>query len=226
MCAAPDVRGLLCAGEPRAPSVSRCVRDVTLLPVIGDQFAAVLSAAQAGDDAAFIRLWRETQPVLLRFLTVRAPDVADDVAAETWLAALPQLRQFSGDEGAFRGWLVAIARNKLVDTRRRSGRRPEQLGGLTFEHSSLAPDTADLAHERQATEDALGLIAQLPSDVAEMVALRVIVGLDVAEVAAVVGKSSGAVRVAVHRGLRRLARLLEEQDVTLELASTIQGRHD
>jgi RNA polymerase sigma-70 factor (ECF subfamily) len=194
--------------------------------VIGDQFAAVLSAAQAGDDAAFIRLWRETQPVLLRFLTVRAPDVADDVAAETWLAALPQLRQFSGDEGAFRGWLVAIARNKLVDTRRRSSRRPEQLGGLTFEHSSLAPDTADLAHERQATEDALGLIAQLPSDVAEMVALRVIVGLDVAEVAAVVGKSSGAVRVAVHRGLRRLARLLEEQDVTLELASTIQGRHD
>jgi RNA polymerase sigma-70 factor (ECF subfamily) len=194
--------------------------------VIGDQFAAVLSAAQAGDDAAFIRLWRETQPVLLRFLTVRAPDVADDVAAETWLAALPQLRRFRGDEGAFRGWLVAIARNKLVDVRRRSGRRPEQLGGLTFEHSSLAPDTADLAHERQATEDALGLIAQLPSDVAEMVALRVIVGLDVAEVAAVVGKSSGAVRVAVHRGLRRLARLLEEQDVTLELASTIQGRHD
>jgi RNA polymerase sigma-70 factor, ECF subfamily len=194
--------------------------------VIGDQFAAVLSAAQAGDDAAFIRLWRETQPVLLRFLTVRAPDVADDVAAETWLAALPQLRRFRGDEGAFRGWLVAIARNKLVDVRRRSGRRPEQLGGLTFEHSSLAPDTADLAHERQATEDALRLIAQLPSDIAEMVALRVIVGLDVAEVAAVVGKSSGAVRVAVHRGLRRLARLLEEQDVTLEMASTIQGRHD
>jgi RNA polymerase sigma-70 factor (ECF subfamily) len=194
--------------------------------VIGDQFAAVLSAAQAGDDAAFIRLWRETQPVLLRFLTVRAPDVADDVAAETWLAALPQLRRFRGDEGAFRGWLVAHARNKLVDVRRRSGRRPEQLGGLTFEHSSLAPDTADLAHERQATEDALRLIAQLPSDIAEMVALRVIVGLDVAEVAAVVGKSSGAVRVAVHRGLRRLARLLDEQDVTLEMASTIQGRHD
>jgi RNA polymerase sigma-70 factor (ECF subfamily) len=194
--------------------------------VIGDQFAAVLSAAQSGDDAAFIRLWRETQPVLLRFLTVRAPEHADDVAAETWLAALPQLRRFRGDEGAFRGWLVAIARNKLVDARRRSGRRPEQLGGLTFEHESLAPDTADLAHERQATEDALRLIAQLPSDVAEMVALRVIVGLEVAEVAAVVGKSSGAVRVAVHRGLRRLARLLEEQDVTLEMVSTIQGRHD
>jgi RNA polymerase sigma-70 factor, ECF subfamily len=194
--------------------------------VIGDQFAAVLSAAQGGDDAAFIRLWQETQPVLLRFLTVRAPDVADDVAAETWLAALPQLKAFTGGEGAFRGWLVAIARNKLVDVRRRSGRRPEQLGGAPIERSPLAPDTADLAQERQATEDALRLISQLPSDVAEMVALRVIVGLDVAEVATVVGKSSGAVRVAVHRGLRRLATLLREGDVTLEMSSTIQGRHD
>jgi RNA polymerase sigma-70 factor (ECF subfamily) len=194
--------------------------------VIGDQFAAVLIAAQAGDDAAFIRLWRETQPVLLRFLTVRAPEVADDVAAETWLAALPQLTRFSGDEGAFRGWLVTIARNKLVDSRRRSGRRSEQLGGLTFEHGSLAPDTAELALEREATEDALRLIAQLPPDVAEMVALRVIVGLDVAEVARIVGKSSGAVRVAIHRGLRRLATVLHERDVTLVTASTIQGRHD
>jgi RNA polymerase sigma-70 factor, ECF subfamily len=194
--------------------------------VIGDQFAAVLSAAQAGDDAAFIRLWQETQPVLLRFLTVRAPDVADDVAAETWLAALPQLKAFTGGEGAFRGWLVAIARNKLVDVRRRSARRPEQLGDASMAHSSLAPDTADLAQERQATEDALRLIAQLPSDVAEMVALRVVVGLDVAEVAAVVGKSSGAVRVAVHRGLRRLETLLREGDVTLAMSSTIQGRHD
>jgi RNA polymerase sigma-70 factor, ECF subfamily len=194
--------------------------------MIGDQFAAVLSAAQSGDDAAFIRLWRETQPVLLRFLTVRAADVADDVAAETWLAALPQLKTFTGGESAFRGWLVAIARNKLGDVRRRSARRPEQLGGPPLEYSPLTGDTADLVLERQATEDALRLIAQLPSDVAEMVALRVIVGLDVGEVAEVVGKSSGAVRVAVHRGLRRLATLLREHDVTLAMSSTIQGRHD
>jgi RNA polymerase sigma-70 factor (ECF subfamily) len=54
----------------------------------------------------------------------------------------------------------------------------------------------------------------------------VIVGLDVAEVARIVGKSSGAVRVAVHRGLRRLATVLHERDVTLVTASTIQGRPD
>jgi RNA polymerase sigma-70 factor (ECF subfamily) len=122
--------------------------------------------------------------------------------------------------------LVAIARNKLVDARRRSGRRPEQLGGVRFEHSSLAPDTADLAHERQATEDALRLIAQLPPHDAVLDALRVKVRLDVAEVARIVRKSTGPDRDAVHRGLRRLATVLHERDVTLVTASTIQGRHD
>lgn len=192
----------------------------------GEDFASVLSAAQAGDETAFLALWRRTHPVLLRFLTVRAPDVADDVAAETWLAVLPQLRDFVGLEPAFRGWLVAISRNKLVDMRRKAARRPEHLGEAPVERTPMVPDTAVLAAERQATQDALGLIAELPSDVAEMVALRVIVGLDVGEVAAIVGKSQGAVRVAVHRGLRRLAGMLEQRGVTPAALSTIQGRHD
>ena len=192
----------------------------------GDEFAAVLSRAQAGDDAAFVRLWRETQPVLLRFLTVRAPDLAEDVAAETWMAALPALRDFTGGEGAFRGWLVAISRNKLVDARRRAGRRPEQLVAAPVESGPAEADTADVVLEREATQRALRLIAELPPDVAEMVALRVVVGLDVSEVAGIVGKSPGAVRVAVHRGLRRLAGAISAPAVTPATLSTIQGRHD
>jgi RNA polymerase sigma-70 factor (ECF subfamily) len=192
----------------------------------GEEFAAVLAGAQAGDDAAFVRLWRETQPVLLRFLMVRAPDLADDIAAETWMAALPALRDFSGGEGAFRGWLVAISRNKLVDARRRAGRRPEHLVSVPVESGAAASDTADVVMERDATARALQLIAELPADVAEMVALRVVVGLDVGEVARIVGKSPGAVRVAVHRGLRRLAATISQPDVTPALLSTIQGRHD
>jgi RNA polymerase sigma-70 factor (ECF subfamily) len=54
------------------------------------------------------------------------------------------------------------------------------------------------------------LIARLPADHAEIVLLRVLGGLDVAEVASIVGKTPGAVRVASHRALRRLAQLLEQ----------------
>jgi len=55
------------------------------------------------------------------------------------------------------------------------------------------------------TEAALALIATLPREQAEIVVLRVVVGLDAPQVARVVGKSPGAVRIAAHRGLRTLA---------------------
>jgi RNA polymerase sigma-70 factor, ECF subfamily len=61
----------------------------------------------------------------------------------------------------------------------------------------------------QSTRAALALIAQLPRDQAEVVALRVLGGLGVAEVARITGKRPGAVRVLAHRGLRRLAKRLE-----------------
>ena len=60
----------------------------------------------------------------------------------------------------------------------------------------------------------VALIATLPRDQAEVVMLRVVAGLDVADVARIVGKSPGAVRVAAHRALRRLAARLERAAVT------------
>ena len=76
------------------------------------------------------------------------------------------------------------------------------------------PDyTAEGAAERITTEQALALIASLPPEQAEVITLRVVGGLGAKEVAELLGKSPGAVRVAAHRGLRRLAALLAEQGV-------------
>jgi RNA polymerase sigma-70 factor (ECF subfamily) len=61
------------------------------------------------------------------------------------------------------------------------------------------------ALEQISTARALELVASLPPEQAEMVMLRVVAGLDVAAVAQIVGKSPGAVRVSVHRGLRALS---------------------
>lgn len=66
-------------------------------------------------------------------------------------------------------------------------------------------DTAEASLERMSTEAALDLIAGLPREQAEIIVLRAIAGLDVAQVAQIVGKRPGAVRVAAHRGLRALA---------------------
>jgi RNA polymerase sigma-70 factor (ECF subfamily) len=79
----------------------------------------------------------------------------------------------------------------------------------------VPPDPAQVVLERMDTQAALTLVAQLSPLQAEVIALRVIAGLDVEAVARLVGRSPGAVRVAAHRGLRRLAQILVRQGVTL-----------
>ncbi len=191
--------------------------------MLADRFPSVLERVRAGDEAAFAELWRATQPMLLRYLTVRAGDLAEDVAAQAWAAVVTGLSGFEGGENQFRRWIVTIARNNHVDLVRRAARRPELLVENVVEAAEPtgAADPADLAETQWSTGTALALVRRLPVDQAEMVTLRVLVGLDVAEVAALVGRSPGAVRVAVHRGLGRLRELLmSERDARAEGAVT------
>ena len=177
------------------------------MDVLGERFPAVLAAAVEGDPAAFAELWRATHPPLLRYLRVLTGGDAEDIASETWLKVMRSLESFAGDEPAFRAWLTVVARNHARDVARRAGRRPEVLTDeAPVPHASAgAPDAADLALERLGTERALKLLATLPPAQAEMVALRVVVGLEPVEVSRIVDRSPGAVRVAVHRGLATLA---------------------
>ena len=77
-----------------------------------------------------------------------------------------------------------------------------------------SPDAADVALEAVSSRAVVALVASLPREQAEIIMLRVVAGLESGEVARIVGKSPGAVRVAAHRGLRRLAQLAERAGVT------------
>ena len=185
------------------------------MDVLGERFPPVLAAAVDGDPAAFAELWRATHPPLLRYLRVLCGGDAEDIASETWLKVMRGLGSFAGDEPAFRAWLTVVARNHARDVARRAARRPEVLTDeAPPPHATTgSPDAADLALERLGTEQALRLVATLPPRQAEMVALRVIVGLEPAEIARIVEKEPGAVRVAVHRGLATLAARLGGRNV-------------
>jgi len=182
--------------------------------VIGAAFAATLAQAQDGDDTAFTCIFRDVQPVLVRYLRVIAPGAADDVAGDTWLHVVDGLTGFRGDEAAFRAWLFTIARHRAADRGRWRARHPT----VALEESGAAdrltaPDAADVALERIGLRAALAAVAQLPPEQAEIVMLRVVAGLDTSQVAQITGKSPGAVRVAAHRGLRRLASLASSTGV-------------
>jgi RNA polymerase sigma-70 factor (ECF subfamily) len=175
-------------------------------------FRKTLRAAKRGDQDAFASLWTRFQPGLLRYLTIKAGPVAEDLAADTWLRTLRALPTFEGDEDGFRAWLFTTARNRVIDWYRGASRRFEYV-----EHSQLdlvpSPSSVESdADENSATHAALELIAQLPPDQSEAVMLRIVAGLDVATVAKIMRRSSGSVRVLCHRGLRRLESSLNGSD--------------
>jgi RNA polymerase sigma-70 factor, ECF subfamily len=178
--------------------------------MIGSLFPDLLAAAQGEDEQAFAVLWRELQPAVLRYLQVAAGAAAEDLAADTWVSVIGGLGRFRGDERAFRAWLFTVARHRAIDWRRQAARRPTSSIPAEQLAERPAPDDPVAAvFEAQSTRAALALVAELPPDQAEVVALRVLGGLDVAEVARIVGKRPSAVRVLAHRGLRRLARQVE-----------------
>ena len=183
--------------------------------VIGAEFPAVLRAAQDGSDRAFSVLWRDCNPVLLRYLGVAAPNAAEDVAAETWVQICRGLRGFRGDEQAWRSWLFTVARRRAIDESRRRSRHPvSPLAELPPEREPRTSDASVLALENLAAEAVVTAIRSLPPLQAEVILLRVVAGLDNEAVAEIVRRSPGAVRVAAHRGLRRLAQTMSPAGVT------------
>jgi RNA polymerase sigma-70 factor, ECF subfamily len=79
--------------------------------------------------------------------------------------------------------------------------------------SGLQPDAGSTAVERLSGQEAVDLlVAGLPADMAEVLLLRVVADLPVAEVAQLMGRSAGSVRVLQHRALKRAAELLGERE--------------
>jgi RNA polymerase sigma-70 factor, ECF subfamily len=177
--------------------------------MIGPEFPALLDAAAGGDEQAFGRLWHDLQPRLVRYFLVAAPSAAEDLASETWLAVVRGIKRFRGNEPAFRAWVFTIARHEVLDWRRRAARRPgEDLPTNGVVEQAASDDPAADALEGFSTRAALAMVATLPADQAEAIMLRVVAGLGVDRVAAIMGRRPGTVRVLTHRGLRRLAERL------------------
>ncbi|MEU8892393.1 RNA polymerase sigma factor [Streptomyces sp. NPDC048442] len=185
--------------------------------MLGDdaELTAAVLAAQDGNEQAFRTVYRAVHPRLLGYIrTLVGEPEAEDVASEAWLQIARDLDRFSGDADRFRGWAARIGRNRALDHIRMRGRRPAVGGDDTeLTEKPAESDTVGEAMESLATHRTMALIAQLPQDQAEAVVLRVVVGLDAKSAAKTLGKRPGAVRTAAHRGLKRLAELLESRGV-------------
>lgn len=177
----------------------------------------VVRRARAGDQQAWGELYAAHAGRLVVWLrslpTGDAASDCEDVAAEAWLTAARRISDFTGGTSDFAGWLFGIARNLVWNQRRRTGRRATMPYAVDLAEPGMWGTSDDVAAVNAVGTDLTRrLLACLPTREAEVVACLDVVGLDVGTVAAVLGISRTAVRVAHHRALTKLRRLLPATD--------------
>jgi len=157
------------------------------------------------DPDAFAELYHRHMNRIYLFHLMRTGSTEDaqDLTSQTFLAALESIQSYRG-QGSFRGWLFGIASHKLTDHYRR--RRQDislDNGGVDALHDSgPLPEEAAVLHLEMA-QVARGLRA-LGLEQAEALTLRLFGGLSAAETGRIMGKSEAAIKMLVHRGLRKL----------------------
>jgi RNA polymerase sigma-70 factor, ECF subfamily len=154
----------------------------------------------------FEQLYRAISPRLHRFVRRAEPIEADDISAEVWLSMLRYLPWFRGDAAGFEALVFTIARRRIIDHRRRRARRRTEPVAIDSLPERAGDDEPELeAIDELCTRAALHeLIRLLPAAQVEVVVLRVVHGLPVERVAAMLGRSAGNVRILQHRALKRL----------------------
>lgn len=188
-------------------------------PLAGQQADQVLADAlidaRSGDERAIAVVYRQLNPRLVRYLRHHVGDLAHDLASEVWLALARELHRCDANPSGFRALMFTIAHRRVVDQYRRAKRQPTTVPIQDAGEWAGSEDPAELAVDGMETERAVRMLAsELPPEQAEIVLLRVLGDLDVAQVADILGKTPGAVRVAQHRAVRRLQRRWERSTVT------------
>lgn len=175
--------------------------------------ARLVESAKRGDKRALGELYRRHVDMIYRYTYARVKDVAvaEDLTAQVFLKALEGLDNYQPTGAPFRAWLYRIAHARTVDHWRQQQRRQEVM--LADSVPARGPLPEDIVVAKSEWSIALDLLAQLTDDQRDVIILRFIEELSLAEVAETLGKTVGAVKALQHRALASLARLLKQREV-------------
>ena len=175
--------------------------------------------AQSGDEVAYRQCLGMLAARLRGYLKRRLsglPDEVEDLVQETLLAL--HLQRGTYDPSVpVSAWTMAIARHKLVDLWRRRGRRDDLHDDVDEQMLAAAPDDGG------ARRDLAVLLTALPDAQRQAIVLTKLEGLSIAEAASRTGASEAAIKVQVHRGLKRLAALVRRDAKDPGSTGVLQG---
>lgn len=177
-------------------------------------FDVVLAAALAGQGWAFTSLFNWLEAPITAFVRGRGCGEPDEVVNEVFLGAFRGLHRFEGDHIDFRRWVFGIARNKVVDSYRAQSRRDFIDLRAIDDMPIAAGDAEEDALSHLSGDRVTELLATLTEDQRDVVVLRLISDLSIAEVAAMLDKQPGAVKALQARALRRLGRVISAEAVS------------
>ena len=165
----------------------------------------LVALSRRGDRGAYAALLKGCADWLARYYARRVPPaVLDDLVQETLISLHGKLSSYD-PERPFLPWLAAIARYRFVDHLRRITRASEVM----LDDDVAAPPEQDAATARISLE---GLFALIPPAQAQALELVKIEGCSIVEASRRSGQSEALVKVNIHRGLKKLAALIEKAD--------------
>ena len=169
--------------------------------------AAVLKLCKSGELVAFAALYDAYIQKIYSyiFFRIRHRQIAEDLASQTFVKALEYIASFDSEKGSFSAWLYRIARNTVFDYYRTS----HPSGSL--DETSDVPSQSDTQREvagRLELERAEAFLKQLPSELRDLVIMRVWDGLSYAEISEVTGKTEAACKMSVSRSLARIQKYM------------------
>lgn len=180
---------------------------------LGENFQTTLDAARQAAPWAWSAIYEELAPAVTGYLRANGVPDPDDVTAEVFLRVVQDVGKFEGDEPHFRSWVFVIAHHRMVDDRRRRIRHPQATLRLEMLEGRAHGNVEREAMDHLTTGTVQAIINRCAADQREVLLLRVIAGLTLAETAEVVGKSLGAVKALQRRGIAAIAREFSTEGV-------------
>jgi len=172
-----------------------------------DAFSSVLASAKLGGQRAWTMLYNELAGPVLGYLRVQGADEPEDLLGEVFLHIARKIGTFEGDAAGFRSWVFMVAHSRVIDERRRRGRRPlELVTPEQLEPVAASVDVESAAITSVATDRVNALLSNLTPDQRAVLHLRMVGGFTIDEIATILGKPPGAVKALQRRALGALKR--------------------
>ncbi len=176
----------------------------------GDEVLLIRRAI--GRDAnAFGKLYDMYVDRIYRHVYYRVGNVADaeDLTQQVFLKAWQAIDRYKKMASPFVAWLMTISHNLVVDFYRTKKDKSYLEPDVTADNSTPSPERVAEVHLEQ--QQLRRVILQLRGDQQQVILLRFIEGFEFKEIASLLGKSEGAIRVILHRALAALRHILEKE---------------